>query len=138
MQYNALASIQWIPLYILACSCCSAATPARRRPDRAAFALVVVTSYYYAWFVAGSLFVVAGYFARVLVVVGAPRTRRPSIGLTSSWRSRVAIAAACRRARTAFLVPGRFARSEQSTCDRPSDQRSRADTRRDRGCSCAS
>lgn len=53
MQYNALASIQWIPLFLLALL-----VVLRRWRKRdaalagAAYALVVAGSYYYAWFVA--------------------------------------------------------------------------------------
>jgi hypothetical protein len=53
MQYNALASIQWIPLFLLALI---VLLRRGRRRDAAltgaAFALVVAGSYYYAWFVA--------------------------------------------------------------------------------------
>lgn len=51
MQYNALASIQWLPLYLLALL---VLLRRGRKRDAAlaggAFALVAVTSYYYAWF----------------------------------------------------------------------------------------
>src|SRR5215217_7641639 len=63
MQYNALASIQWIPLYVLAL------IVLLRRGSRrdavllgAAFALVALTSYYYAWFLGWFTMIVAVYF----------------------------------------------------------------------------
>jgi hypothetical protein len=73
MQYNALASIQWIPLFLLALL-----VLVRRGRKRdavltgAAFALVAATSYYYAWFV--------GWFTALLLlylaVMAAVRRRR--------------------------------------------------------------
>jgi hypothetical protein len=52
MQYNSLAAIEWIPLYLLALI---VLLRRGRRRDAAlagaAFALVAITSYYYAWFV---------------------------------------------------------------------------------------
>jgi hypothetical protein len=75
MQYNALASIQWIPLFLLALIVLLCR---RRRRDAvlagAAFALVAVTSYYYAWFVAWFTLLVVGYFLAAAVV---RRRRQP-------------------------------------------------------------
>jgi len=72
MQYNALASIQWIPLYVLAL------IVLLRRGSRrdavllgAAFALVALTSYYYAWFL--------GWFTAIVVLYFVAR---------SAWRRR--------------------------------------------------
>jgi hypothetical protein len=64
MQYNALASIEWIPLYLLALM-----VFLRRQGAQdavlagAAFALVVVTSYYYAWLIGWFTLLVLSYFA---------------------------------------------------------------------------
>ena len=51
MQYNALASIQWLPLYVLALLVTLRFGRLRDAAlTGAAFALVALTSYYYAWF----------------------------------------------------------------------------------------
>jgi hypothetical protein len=69
MQYNALASIQWIPLFILALI---VLLRRGRRRDAiltgAAFALVLVTSYYYAWFLVWFTLLIVAYLAVVAVV----------------------------------------------------------------------
>ena len=73
MQYNALASIQWIPLYLLALIVLL--RRARKRDAvlaGGAFALVTLTSYYYAWFLGWFTAIVAVYF----VAVTAWRHRR--------------------------------------------------------------
>lgn len=66
MQYQALASIQWIPLFVLALL--HVLRTGRLRDSvwtGAAFALVAAGSYYYAWLTAWfTLFVVAAFFAR--------------------------------------------------------------------------
>jgi hypothetical protein len=67
MQYGALASIEWLPLFLLALLVCL------RRPSLrqavlvgGAFALVTATSYYHAWFLAWfALIVVAVYGVRL-------------------------------------------------------------------------
>jgi hypothetical protein len=83
MQYNALASIQWIPLAVLAL------VAVLRNPTKrmavaagAAFALVALTSYYYAWFVAWFTALVVGYFA----VASAIRIRRGGLPLAPAAR----------------------------------------------------
>jgi hypothetical protein len=69
MQYDALASIQWIPLYLLALL-----VLLQRRETRhavwtgAAFALVAATSYYYAWFLGWFTLIVVAAFAVWLAV----------------------------------------------------------------------
>jgi hypothetical protein len=64
MQYNALASIQWIPLFLLALL---VLLQRGRKRDAvltgAAFALVVLTSYYYAWYIGWFTALVVGFFA---------------------------------------------------------------------------
>jgi hypothetical protein len=84
MQYNALASIQWIPLYLLALI-----VLLRRGRKRdavltgAAFALVTLTSYYYAWFVGWFTALVVVYFT----VATAVRHRREDRRIRSeAWR----------------------------------------------------
>lgn len=67
MQYNALAAIEWIPLYLLALI---VLLRRGRKRDAAlaggAFALVAITSYYYAWFTAwATLAIVAAFVARL-------------------------------------------------------------------------
>jgi hypothetical protein len=78
MQYNALASIQWIPLYLLALI---VLLQRHRRRDAvlagAAFALVTVTSYYYAWFVVWFTALVFVYVA----IAGAFRLARRRLPL---------------------------------------------------------
>lgn len=73
MQYNALASIQWIPLYLLALI---VLLRSGRKRDAAltgaAFALVALTSYYYAWYLGWFTMIVAVYF----VVASSLRVRR--------------------------------------------------------------
>src|SRR5206468_3750871 len=77
MQYNALASIQWIPLFLLALL-----VLLRRGRKRdaaltgAAFALVLLTSYYYAWFLAWFTLLVLAYVAAA-AALRARRDRRP-------------------------------------------------------------
>ena len=98
MQYNALASIQWIPLYILALIILL-------REGRklhavftgAAFGLVALTSYYYAWFVGWFTAIVVLFF----IVAGAARARRENRPLGTGGE--------------AIRRPGLDAR-----CDRPS------------------
>lgn len=98
MQYNALASIQWIPLYLLALI---VLLQRRRKQDAvltgAAFALVALTSYYYAWFVVWFTALVFVYF----VIATVARLRREQRLLSSELGhfirltlSRVAIAGA--------------------------------------------
>jgi hypothetical protein len=109
MQYNALASIQWIPLYLLALL--FLLRRGRRRDAAltgAAFALVVVTSYYYAWFVGWFTLLVVGYFAAAWFV----RRRRERSPEAPAWLSiklvlsRTAIAGVVLVALAlAFLVP---------------------------------
>jgi hypothetical protein len=69
MQYNALASIQWIPLFLLALI---VLLRRGRRRDAVltggAFALVLATSYYYAWFLVWFTFLVVAYLAVAAVV----------------------------------------------------------------------
>jgi hypothetical protein len=69
MQYNALASIQWVPLYLLALL---VLLRRGRRRDAvltgAAFALVALTSYYYAWFVAWFTLLILVYVAGAATV----------------------------------------------------------------------
>ena len=66
MQYNALASIQWVPLYLLALIVLL--RQGRKRDAAfagAGFALVALTSYYYAWFLGWFTAIVVGYFVAV-------------------------------------------------------------------------
>jgi hypothetical protein len=80
MQYNALASIQWIPLYLLALI-----VLLRRGGKRdavltgGAFALVALTSYYYAWFLGWFTALVVAYF----VLAAAWRLRRSGRSIRS-------------------------------------------------------
>ena len=90
MQYNALGSIQWIPLYLLALL-----VLLRRGRLRdaglagAAFALVTVTSYYYAWFLGWFTLVVVACFA----VAAAIRRRRARDSLWPAARRFIVLAA---------------------------------------------
>src|SRR5215207_1308542 len=73
MQYNALASIQWIPLYILALFILlREGRKLHAVLTGAAFGLVALTSYYYAWFVGWFTAIVVLFF----IVAGAARARR--------------------------------------------------------------
>ncbi|HWH13663.1 MAG TPA: hypothetical protein VNT51_02890, partial [Miltoncostaeaceae bacterium] len=78
MQYNSLAAIEWIPLFLLALT-----VLLRRGRLRdaalagAAFALVAATSYYYAWFVLWASLIVGVVFALRLAL-----RRRREAGLT--------------------------------------------------------
>jgi hypothetical protein len=69
MQYNALASIQWVPLYLLALL---VLLKRQRRRDAVltggAFALIALTSYYYAWFVAWFTLMLLVYVAAAAAV----------------------------------------------------------------------
>jgi Bacterial membrane protein YfhO len=101
MQYNALASIQWIPLFILALI---VLLRRGRRRDAvltgAAFALVLATSYYYAWFLVWFTALVVAYLA-----VAAVFRRKANWPLFWLAISRAAIAGAVAVAISApFLV----------------------------------
>ena len=69
MQYNALASIQWIPLYLLALIVLLRGGTKRSAVlAGAAFALVALTSYYYAWFVVWFTALVVVFFAAAAAI----------------------------------------------------------------------
>lgn len=90
MQYNALASIQWIPLYLLALIVLL--RQGRKRDavlTGAAFGLVALTSYYYAWFIGWFTALVVLFFA----VWGAVRSRREGRPLAGTARRFVGLAA---------------------------------------------
>ena len=141
MQYDALASIQWIPLYLLALL-----VLLQRRGLRqavwagAAFALVAATSYYYAWFLGWfTLLVVAAFVAWLAV-----NTRRREGGIRRDHVRRVlrlgfGRAAVAVRVALALLVPLLIpsARSAADAAHRRSSIRSRrrSATPRARGCS---
>ena len=64
MQYNSLAAIEWIPLYVLALLVLLRRGRLRDAAAAgAAFALVAMTSYYYAWFVLWASLIVVGAWA---------------------------------------------------------------------------
>jgi hypothetical protein len=95
MQYNALAAIQWIPLFLLAL------LVLLRRGGRrdaalagAAFALVMVTSYYYAWLLSWFTLLVVTYFVAAAAVRRrrGGRTQEPAWPLARLVLSRAAIA----------------------------------------------
>ena len=70
MQYNSLAAIEWIPLYLLALI---VVLRSGRRRDAAlaggAFALVMLSSYYYGWFVLWATIAIVAVFVVRLAVV---------------------------------------------------------------------
>jgi hypothetical protein len=77
MQYNALASIQWIPLYLLALIVLLRTGSKRAAAlTGAAFALVTLTSYYYAWFIVWFTALVVGAFAIAALVRRRPQVKR--------------------------------------------------------------
>ena len=77
MQYNSLAAIEWIPLYVLALIVLLRRGRARDAAlVGAAFALVAITSYYYAWFIIWASLIVALVFVWRLA-----RRRRRETGL---------------------------------------------------------
>jgi hypothetical protein len=66
MQYNALASIEWIPLYLLALvMLLDSGRPRDAALAGAAFALVALGSYYYAWFIGCFTLLLLGGYAIV-------------------------------------------------------------------------
>lgn len=105
MQYNALASIQWIPLYLFAL------TVLLRRQGRreavltgAVFALVAATSYYYAWLIGWFTLLLVSYLA----VAGGIRLRRNGapLGVAASRFARLALSRAAIAAAVAVLLAG--------------------------------
>ena len=89
MQYNALASIQWIPLYLLALIVLvRGATKRRAVLAGAAFALVALSSYYYAWFVVWFTALVVVYFAAAAAI----RLRREGRSLGPAARRFIRLA----------------------------------------------
>ena len=107
MQYNALASIQWLPLYVLALI---VTLRHGRLRDAAltgiAFALVAYTSYYYAWFVIWFTLIVGAVFVARLAW-----SRHRASGL--SWRQvkaflRLAVTRVALGAAVALVLAGPF------------------------------
>lgn len=121
MQYPALASIQWIPLFLLA-FLVLLRTPSLRAAvlTGGAFALVAVTTYYHAWFIGWTTLVVLG----LLATREAVRRRRElrSLGRPVYLAlSRAFVAGAVATALVAPLVVGsaRGARSNNAELARP-------------------
>lgn len=69
MQYNSLAAIEWVPLYLLALIVfLREPRPRNAAITGAAYALVALTSYYYAWFVLwGTFAIVSVHVVRLLL-----------------------------------------------------------------------
>ena len=99
MQYNALASIQWIPLYLLALlALLRHGTVRAAILTGAAFALVAAGSYYYAWFV--------GWFTVLVLVAWAlVETRGGREGLKRGARMAVSRSAVAGGAALVLLLP---------------------------------
>ena len=103
MQYNALASIQWIPLYLLALIVLLRGGTKRTAVlVGAAFALVALTSYYYAWFVVWFTALVVAYYAATTAI--RVRRERRSLGPPALQFIRLAISRGVIAGATALVL----------------------------------
>jgi hypothetical protein len=106
MQYPALSSIQWIPLFVLALLLVL-------REPKLRYALIAATSYYHAWFVAWfTLLVGVAYSARLAWAYG--RRRRLDRHIVRRFATLVASRAAVAGA-VAVLLAGPFVLSSAET-----------------------